>query len=62
MHFSLDAAPGQVSLGGSLRPGNLGGTVIKGNIYLDGHPICDEGWSREDASVACRYSLVFKMI
>ena len=45
---------GQVSLGGSQRAGNLGGSVTKGNVYLDGHPICDDGWSREDASVACR--------
>lgn len=53
-HFSLDAFLGQISLGGNLRPGDLSGTVTKGNVYLDGHPVCDDGWSREDASVACR--------
>ena len=29
--------------------------MTKGNVYIDGNPICDEGWSRDDASVACRY-------
>ena len=45
---------GEISLGGDLRPENLDGRVTKGNVYLDGHPICDDGWSREDAAVACR--------
>ena len=52
--FFPTEASGQVSLEGSLKPGNLGGTVTKGNVYLDGHPICDQGWSKEDASVVCR--------
>ena len=46
---------GEISLGGKLRPDNLGGEITKGNVYLDGHPICDDGWSREDATVACRW-------
>ena len=46
---------GQISLEGK-RDATLGGGLTKGNVYLDGHPICDDGWSKEDASVACRFS------
>ena len=44
---------GQISLVGKLER-SLGGRVTKGNVYLDGNPICDNGWSLEDAMVACR--------
>ena len=44
---------GQISLVGKPE-GNVGGRVTKGNVYLDGNPICDKGWSLEDAMVACR--------
>ena len=67
MHLKMNVVPqsmlkhrfqiivaGEISLGGDLRPENLDGRVTKGNVYLDGHPICDDGWSREDAAVACR--------
>ena len=45
---------GQISLEGK-RDATLGGGLTKGNVYLDGHPICDEGWNHKDASVACRF-------
>ena len=34
---------------------NLGARVTKGNVYLDGKPICDMGWTLEDATVVCRW-------
>ena len=45
---------GEISLRGEKRPKKADGQIIKGNVYLDGHPICDDGWTREDATVACR--------
>lgn len=47
---------GQISLMGT--PPNLGGLITKGNVYLDGSPICDLGWSHEDATVACRFTIL----
>ena len=44
---------GQVSLVRKLEI-NLGARVTKGNVYLDGKPICDKGWNLEDATVVCR--------
>ena len=40
-----------------LRGGNgdLGGDVLKGNVYVDGKPVCDDGWGVEEARVVCRY-------
>ena len=35
--------------------GEVGGDLAKGNVYLDGNPVCDAGWSQEDALVACRW-------
>ena len=46
---------GQVSLVG--KPEGLGRRLTKGNVYLDGSPICDDGWSHEDATVACRFNI-----
>ena len=46
---------GQVSLVRKLEI-NLGARVTKGNVYLDGKPICDKGWNLEDAIVVCRWS------
>ena len=36
-----------------LRGGNgdLGGDVMKGNVYVDGRPVCDDGWGAEEAKV-----------
>jgi len=34
--------------------GEVSGDLAKGNVFLDGHPVCDAGWSQEDARVACR--------
>ena len=45
---------GEISLRGEKRPKKADGQITKGNVYLDGHPICDDGWTREDATVACR--------
>ena len=45
---------GQVTLEGKPE-GNLGARVTKGNVYLDGKPICDKGWNLEDATVVCRW-------
>ena len=28
--------------------------IIKGNVYIDDEPICDDGWDQEEATVACR--------
>ena len=47
---------GQISLVGK-PDGTLGAGVTKGNVYLDGNPICDDGWTKEDATVACRYAI-----
>ena len=35
--------------------GEVDGDLAKGNVYLDGNPVCDAGWSQEDALVACRW-------
>ena len=43
---------GEVRLQGGT--GEVSGDLAKGNVYLDGHPVCDAGWSQEDALVACR--------
>ena len=39
-----------------LRGGNgdLGGDVMKGNVYVDGRPVCDDGWGAEEAKVIFR--------
>ena len=47
---------GQISLVGKPER-SLGARVTKGNVFLDGSPICDDGWSQEDATVACRFNL-----
>ena len=47
---------GEISLRGEKRPTKDDGLITKGNVYLDGHPICDDGWTREDATVACRWN------
>lgn len=31
-----------------------GGDTMKGNLYLNGQPICDSGWDDADADVVCR--------
>ena len=51
---------GQISLVG--KPEGLGRRLTKGNVYLDGSPICDDGWSLEDATVACRFNQPFVLI
>ena len=51
--------PGQISLMGQPER-SVGGRVTKGNVYLDGHPVCDRGWSLEDATVACRSNVFFQ--
>ena len=28
---------------------------MKGNVYVDGKPVCDDGWGAEEARVVCRY-------
>ena len=40
----------------NLRPdtGELGGELIKGNVYFDDQPVCDDDWGIEEATVACR--------
>ena len=41
----------------NLRPdtGQIGGELIKGNVYFDDQPVCDDGWGIEEATVACRW-------
>ena len=41
---------------GEKRPTKADSQITKGNVYLDGHPICDDGWTHEDAIVACRFN------
>ena len=36
------------------KPDSLQGKITKGNVFLERGPICDKGWSYEDAMVACR--------
>ena len=46
----------------SLRPAAtnlLGGNLVKGNVYLDEKPVCDDGFGREEARVVCRSFLHF---
>ena len=31
-----------------------GGDSLSGNIFINGHPVCDDGWSQRAADVACR--------
>ena len=52
---------GQISLEGKPQR-SPGARVTKGNVYLDGSPICDDGWSLEDATVACRFNQPFVLI
>ena len=28
--------------------------ILKGNVYIDHKPICDDGWDQGEATVACR--------
>ena len=30
---------------------------LQGNVYIDQFPVCDDGWGREEAKVACRYEI-----
>ena len=49
----------------NLRPetGELGGELVKGNVYFDDQPVCDDGWGGEEAKVACRWVfLLFRQI
>ena len=46
----------------SLRPAAtnlLGGNLVKGNVYLDEKPVCDDGFGREEARVVCRSLFAF---
>ena len=46
----------------SLRPAAtnlLGGNLVKGNVYLDEKPVCDDGFGREEAKVVCRSCFAF---
>ena len=40
----------------NLRPetGALGAQVIKGNVYFDNQPVCDDEWGHKEAKVVCR--------
>ena len=41
----------------SLRPVDrnfLGGSLVKGNVYFDNKPVCDDGFGDEEATVVCR--------
>ena len=42
----------------NLRPdtGELGGDSVKGNVYFDDQPVCDDDWGHKEAKVACRFS------
>ena len=50
-------APGQISFMG--KPDSLQGKITKGNVFLERGPICDKGWSYEDAMVACRFTIIW---
>ena len=50
-------APGQISFMG--KPDSLQGKKTKGNVFLERGPICDKGWSYEDATVACRFTIIW---
>ena len=50
-------APGQISFMG--KPDSLQGKITKGNVFLERGPICDKGWSYEDATVACRFTIIW---
>ena len=45
----------------NLRPdaGELGGDLVKGNVYFDDQPVCDDDWGQEEAKVACRLVFLF---
>ena len=40
------------------KPNSLQGKITKGNVFLERGPICDKGWSYEDATVACRFTII----
>ena len=50
-------APGRISFMG--KPNSLQGKIAKGNVFLERGPICDKGWSYEDATVACRFTIIW---
>jgi len=55
------AGKGEISLRPAAR-NLLGGNLVKGNVYLDEKPVCDDGFGREEARVVCRmlgYNLGF---
>ena len=31
-----------------------GSSRRKGNVYINGKPVCDDMWDKKDATVACR--------
>ena len=41
------------------KPDSLQGKIAKGNVFLERGPICDKGWSYEDATVACRFTIIW---
>ena len=46
---------GKVCLGSSTNPPSPGGPgIYKGNIFVGGKPICDDGWGLVNAEVLCR--------
>ena len=48
----------------NLRPetGALGAQVIKGNVYFDNQPVCDDEWGSQEARVACRWVTILVII
>ena len=53
LYLDLSFGSGELRLQGGT--GEVSGDLAKGNVFLDGHPVCDAGWSQEDARVACRW-------
>ena len=44
----------------NLRPetGALGAQVVKGNVYFDNQPVCDDEWGHKEAKVVCRFKFL----
>ena len=52
---------GEINLRRRKTTSELGGELVKGNVYFDDQPLCDDGWGAEEAKVACRWAcLLFR--
>ena len=52
----LPAQVGKITLENStMEPGDY---VYEGSVFIDGQPVCDNQWDRNDALVVCRWNIM----